>query len=377
MIDLENPFLISGYIAPEYFCDRETETAQLLSYVKNGHNCAIISPRRIGKTGLVEHLFFTTGLKNKYHLFYFDIYATLNTKELVFMLGKEIFNRLKSRGKKHLERFFDFITSLRPAFKIDTASGEPSFDIGIGEINQPEFSLEEIFNYLNSSTKPCMVAIDEFQQIAKYPEKNIEALLRTHIQRCKNAGFIFLGSQRHIMQNMFFSAAKPFYQSVTPLFLQPLKMATYSEFVQAHFKQHHKRIEAKTIEYVYTLFEGYTWYLQNIFNEIFALTPKRQMVDLDFVKRTIAQKVQAYTPLFHTTLQFLSEKQKNILVAIAKEVKAEQVLSTDFIKKHFLTSASSVQSALKILLDKELVTYEEEVYSVGDKFFGMWLKNLY
>ena len=204
---IRNPFIISGYTSNEYFCDRETESAELIGAMLNRRNTVIVSPRRMGKTGLIEHCFNQKQINREYHTFFIDIYATGTLKELVFFLGKHIFGTLKPKGKKFAEQFFAAITSLRPAFKLDTITGQPIFDIGIGDIKHPLLSLEEIFGYLESADKPCIVAIDEFQQITKYPEKNIEAILRTHIQKCKNTTFVFSGSQRHMMQNIFFSAS--------------------------------------------------------------------------------------------------------------------------------------------------------------------------
>lgn len=157
-------------------------------------------------------------------------------KEFVYILGKHIFNTLKPKGISILEQFFASISSLRPAFKLDPITGEPVFDIGIGDIRQPELSIEEIFKYLETADKPCLVAIDEFQQIAKYPEKNVEAILRTHIQKCTNTAFVFSGSQRHMMQNIFFSASRPFFQSATFMNLDAISEDVYCSFVRQHFE---------------------------------------------------------------------------------------------------------------------------------------------
>ncbi len=103
--------------------------------------------------------------------------------------------------------------SISGKFGFDPITNFPTFNVGLGDIERPEYTLDEIFQYLARVDKPCIVAIDEFQQIAKYPEKNIEALLRTHIQRLDSCHFIFAGSERHMMQEMFVSAARPFYHS--------------------------------------------------------------------------------------------------------------------------------------------------------------------
>ncbi len=232
---IENPFVVTGYISPEYFCDRETETAALISNITNGRNTALISKRRMGKTGLIEHVYNKPGIADNYHTFLVDIYPAGTLREFVLLLGKQIFERLKPRGRKFIDRFFATITSLHTAFKIDPVTSMPTFDINLGEIRQPETSLEQIFQYLEGADRRCVVAIDEFQQVAKFPEKNTEALLRTHIQRCRNTNFIFSGSIHHMMREIFFTASRPFYQSVSPMTLGPIEKKKYVEFVSKFF----------------------------------------------------------------------------------------------------------------------------------------------
>ena len=377
MREISNPFITSGYVSDDYFCDREKESKEVIKTITNGNNLAIISPRRMGKTGLILHCFHQPEISQQYHCFFIDIYATNNLREFVFKLGKEIFETLKPNGTKFIERFFSIISSLRPAFKLDKTTGAPTFDIGIGEIIEPAFSLEQIFKYLEAADKPCLVAIDEFQQIANYSENNIEAVLRTHIQHCKNSSFIFAGSQRHIMQNIFFSSSRPFYQSVSLLTLKAINEKVYISFVQQHFINDNKIIPKELISTVYRLFEGHTWYIQNIFNELYAITEQGDTCTMEFIQESVKNRIASYVPLFQSTLSLLSERQKEILYAIAKEGKATGVTSAAFIKKHGLLSSSSVQTAIKQLLDKEIITSENNVYQVYDRFFGLWLTTVF
>ena len=377
MREISNPFITSGYVSDDYFCDREKESKEVIKTITNGNNLAIISPRRMGKTGLILHCFHQPEISQQYHCFFIDIYATNNLREFVFKLGKEIFETLKPNGTKFIERFFSIISSLRPAFKLDKTTGAPTFDISIGEIVEPAFSLEQIFKYLEAADKPCLVAIDEFQQIANYSEHNIEAVLRTHIQHCKNSSFIFAGSQRHIMQNIFFSSSRPFYQSVSLLTLKAINEKVYISFVQQHFINDNKNIPKELISTVYRLFEGHTWYIQNIFNELYAITEQGDTCTMEFIQESVKNRIASYVPLFQSTLSLLSERQKEILYAIAKEGKATGVTSAAFIKKHGLLSSSSVQTAIKQLLDKEIITSENNVYQVYDRFFGLWLTTVF
>jgi AAA+ ATPase superfamily predicted ATPase len=373
----KNPFVVGGYVSKEYFCDREVETAELLQALCNGRNTVLISPRRMGKTGLIQHCFHANDIKRDYYTFFIDIYATGNLKELVFAFGKQIFETLKPKGMQFIEQFFQIITSLRSAFKLDPLTGVPVFDIGIGEIRQPEYSLEQIFMYLEKAGKPCIVAIDEFQQIARYPEKNIEARLRTCIQQCKNTTFVFSGSQRHTIQSMFFSASRPFYQSASLLNLNAIAVDKYISFVQKYFKKAGKKITAETIKQVYNLFEGHTWYMQNLFNRIYAILEEGEDASSILVDNCLHNTVTSYETLFQGLLSLLSERQKELLYAIAKEGRATEITSAAFVQKHALSSPSSVQTASRQLLEKDLLTKENNVYQVYDRFFGLWLADRY
>jgi AAA+ ATPase superfamily predicted ATPase len=374
---MRNPFIVSGYVSPDYFCDREKETADFIRKVTNGSNLVLISPRRMGKTGLIEHCFRQSEIEKHFYTFYIDIYATNNLNEFVYKLGKEIFERLKSKGQKIIEQFFSIITSLRPAFKLDEFSGTPVFDIGMGAIRSAEFTLEEIFKYIDLADKPCIVAIDEFQQIAKYPEKNIEAILRTHIQHCKNATFVFAGSQRHILQNIFFSSSRPFYQSTAVLTLDVIDGEIYTAFAKRLFEQGKKLIPIELIRKAYSLFEGHTWYVQAIYNELFSLMNEDEECTEAQFWEAINSRIFSYENLFANTLNLLSERQRELLYAIAQEGKAQKITSGAFIKKHGLHSSGSVQTSASQLLDKEIVTQENNVYSVYDRFFGLWLNRVF
>jgi AAA+ ATPase superfamily predicted ATPase len=371
---LRNPFVISGYVSPSYFCDREDETKTLVRYLSNGRNAAIISTRRMGKTGLIRHCFQQEEIKNHFSTFFIDIYSTGSLREFVLALGKEIFEELKPKERKFLDQFFSVITSLRAAFRLDNLTGEPSFEIGLGDIQEANITLEEIFSYLEQANKPCIVAIDEFQQIEHYAEGNIEAVLRTLIQKCKNTYFVFAGSQQHIMSKMFQSAARPFYQSVSMMQLNQIPFEKYKGFVMEHFEQNNRRIESEIIEKVYTKFDGHTWYLQIMFNELFSRIDAGEKCDVQMFDEALTNLLSAQEFTFQEILSRLPSKQKEILIAIAKEGKASGVTSGDFIRKYRLRTPSSVQSAIKYLIEKDLVTQELNTFQVYDRFFGIWLK---
>lgn len=376
MTRVNNPFITSGYISADYFCDREIESKQLIREIVNGNNLAIISARRMGKTGLIQHCFHSKELSKEYYAFFVDIYATKSLRDFIFSLSKVILESLKPFGKKAVEIFINSVLSLQAGISYDF-TGTPSFNIQLGDIQNSMATLEEIFKYLAKADKPCIVAIDEFQQITNYSEKNVEALLRTHIQHCNNAQFIFAGSQRHTMGNMFLSASRPFYQSVSMMHLESIAIEKYIDFVRNHFKKADRTITPETIRIVYEKFDGVTWYVQKTLNVLFAFTPVGATCDESMVEPAIASVVDSYRFNYQETLFRLPERQKELLVAIAKEGNAKSITSGEFVKRYSLTSPSSVQAAAKGLLEKDFITLFNGSYSIYDKFFEIWLRENY
>lgn len=377
MAKTTNPFIVTGKIESEYFCDRVTESARLVKSVTNGNNMVIISPRRMGKTGLIQFCYDKPEIADEYYTFFIDILHTSSLREFTYLLGREIYETLLPRSRKMASLFIQTIKSISGKFGFDPITGMPTFNVELGDIDRPEYTLDEIFQYLARADKPCIVAIDEFQQIAKYPEKNIEAQLRTHIQKLRNCNFIFAGSERHMMQEMFTSAARPFYHSADMLELKAIVPEIYIPFIAGHFEKRNRRIAPDDIERVYNLFKGHTYYVQKTFNEAFADTPEGEECTLETIRAAIDNMVASNDTIFREILSNIPEKQKELLYAIAKEGEAERITSAAFIKRHSLASASSVQSAMKKLLEKDIITEINKVFSVTDRLFAMWMNGLY
>ncbi len=377
MAKMINPFIVTGKIDPEYFCDRITESARLVKSITNGNNMVIISPRRMGKTGLIRFCYDKPEIADEYYTFFIDILHTSSLREFTYLLGREIYETLLPRSRKMAGLFIQTIKSINGKFGFDPITGMPTFNVELGDIDRPEYTLDEIFQYLAHADKPCIVAIDEFQQIAKFPEKNIEAQLRTHIQKLRNCNFIFAGSERHMMQEMFTSAARPFYHSADMLELKAIVPEIYIPFIVGHFEKRNRRIAPADVERVYNLFKGHTYYVQKTFNEAFADTPEGDECTLETLRAAIDNMIASNDTIFREILSNIPEKQKELLYAIAKEGEAERITSAAFIKRHSLTSASSVQSAMKKLLEKDIITEINKVFSVTDKLFAMWINRLY
>ena len=368
-----NPFLVAGYNNPEYFCDREKETEMIISALENDRNISLISPRRFGKTGLIHHVFYKLNEeKSGVSCFYFDIFSTQNLHEFVQIFGKTVLGGLDNYSQKTFKRISEFFKSFRPTISLNSLTGAPEifFDI---KPEEAQTGLQEIFNYLEESGKRCYIAIDEFQQITEYPEKGVEALLRSHIQFAQNVKFIFSGSKKHLMDTMFTAVNRPFYQSTQKINLHEIPIETYTVFSQNHFSKRGKTLPAKLFETIYHLVLGHTWYIQFILNQLYAL-PQKEYSEID-LNRIVTNLLEGENATYKTYCELLTKGQLCVLQAIAKERKIATLTHSDFLKKHNLVAASSVKLAIQSLIDKSLILKDENgAYFVYDRFFSLWLE---
>lgn len=371
---MKNPFVTKGYAGAEYFCDRVKETSDLVRLLTNDNNMALISPRRIGKTDLIHHCFAQPEIEDSYYTFVIDIYATNSLADFVEVFGKAILEALKSRGRKVWEQFLNAMKSLQQQFSFDI-NGNPVWGVGLGAVYNPATTLDEIFHYLESADKPCLIAIDEFQKVLDYPHgNNIEALLRTYVQRCPNATFLFCGSKRHLMTEIFMSPSRPFYQSVITMGLAPISVERYVEFACEMFRRYEKSIDEDVVRSVYDRFDGITAYLQRVMNVLFLNTERGGSCDETMIDDAIDYLITLNSEHYEMLFAQLSEKQRQVFIAIAAEGRAKGLSGGRFLRKYRMASASSVVSAVRGLLEKDFITQNGDEYMVYDYFFRMWLK---
>lgn len=373
---LKNPFVTNGYAGPEYFCDRVEETQKITELLTNENNVALISPRRIGKTELIHHCFQQPAVREHYHTFVIDIYSTSSVADMVVMFGKAIIDELRPKGRSVWEKFLQVLSSLRSEISFDI-NGLPVWGVGIGNLRSPETTLDEIFTYLNQADKPCLVAIDEFQQINNYADKRVEALLRTYIQRTTNAHFVFSGSHRHLMGEMFTSPARPFFQSVVLMNLQPLSVEKYKAFAISKFEEAGKTLQPAVVEALYQRFSGVTSYLQRLMNIMFLKTQVGETCGESMIDEAIDYHLDMAWETYEAMLRQMPEKQRSVFVAVAKEGKVSNITGGGFAKRNHLPSPSSVNSAVKGLLEKDFLTHAGSTYEVYDKLFELWVRRCF
>ncbi len=312
-LDPANPFIDHGYISPKYFCDRKAETEKIISALRNGRNITLISPRRVGKTGLIKNAFCHIHEKERKAFFiYADIFSTRSQKDLINVLGQAVF----AETRTPLDKAITILAQCRPIVGVDQFSDTPtlSFDV---QPQMAEQNIRQLFEYVGGLKQQCYIAIDEFQQIVNYPEKGTEALLRSYIQFLPNAHFIFAGSRQHLMTEMFLSAQRPFYQSTQMMNLDVIGENAYYEFANMFFGGKNGSIAKKVFDYAYQLIDGQTWYLQTILNRLYenySVVDSKEQIGMA-VKTILDENTANYQGM----IAMLTDNQLDLLKAIANE----------------------------------------------------------
>ncbi len=362
-----NPFLTRGYAGPDYFCDRVAETDTLVSAIANGRDITLVAPRRYGKTGLIHNAF--RRLSRDYATVYLDIFAIEDLTSFVQAFSSAVLGALDTPAKRIGRQLLSFFRSCRPTM---TPQEDGSFQFSFALApSQAKATLKDTFDCIASGKRNVVVAIDEFQQVRSFPETGVEALLRSYIQFVPNAHFVFAGSKKHMMDEMFVSPKAPFYQSTQLMALGVIPEPAYESFAKRFFAKAGRPFDTDAFRHLYTRFEGITWYVQTVLNRIWSsglgLDSPRQ------VDNAVAAIVAESNLFYHDLLRSQTAAEQSILKAVGREGVVPAISARDFISRHGLPAASTIRSAVAKLQERDLLYRSEQGFLVYDRFFGLWL----
>jgi uncharacterized protein len=368
----KNPFVVTGYHGPKWFCNRTEETSKIISAWENGRNLTLMSIRRMGKTGLIHHVFFNLRKNKGLRLIYLDILPARNVSDLVRIFTKALILDEQRRPGNYLKKLGRLFAGLQVKLTLSPQSGMPELEFGYRSTDESMQDLEQLFTYIGAQTQEYLIAFDEFQQIVQFPETNIEASLRAQVQTIKNARFIFSGSHKHLLGSIFSDSGRPFYQSTDMLHLKALESSEYSEFIINHLWANKQQVTHELAASLLDQLRHHTFYVQFFFNRLYESGIKKpEWKDAESLLEKIIKEREH---VFYDYRNLLTTNQFLLLQAIAREKKISQPTSQEFIETHRLGQPSSVNRSLKALLEKEMIYQEQGVYYVYDVFFSKWLE---
>lgn len=375
---MENPFVIKAYESKHLFCDREKELQLMMRNSINHTDMTLISQRRMGKTGLILRLFDEIkDVRPDIHTIYMDIFASRNIDDFIKLMAEATMRSFQPRtslGKKLLT----FIRSLRPQLTFDNITGDPQLQIAYQTPHEKEYTLRGLFDFLDSQGEQIVIAIDEFQQIRDYPEQNMEALLRTYIQQTRNLTFIFCGSKKHVMTDIFTNEKKPFYSSTTFVSLDRISEESYATFIRRLFNEHQRDITDEALQFILDWTRRHTYYTQQLCHTVFANGSVN--VTVADVKTACEQLMKQGETVYLQYRQMLTDKQWNYLIAVAKRISVSQITASEFLDAYKIGSPSVSRRLADALVEKGLLNDDISItgitYTVSDVFLSHWMERL-
>ena len=367
---MDNPFILEPYKSKELFCDREEETARLVDCMVNGRNTTLISPRRLGKTGLIYRVY--DEIKDRklpHETFYVDISSSQSIDDFVKLLTEAIAVVLNRQNR--IKEFFNALKGIRPLLGFDSVNNTPTVSFSYQTMAEKQQTIKSVFSFLENNKRPVILAIDEFQQVREYPDVCMEALLRTYIQPLHNVRFIFCGSKKHTMADIFTNALKPFYESTTNIPISKLDPIVYSAFIERQFLNAGKSILKEHIEDIITWTRDYTFYTQFLCNEVFQRSGS--VVTDEDIRKSKEIVIASNRDRFLEIQRLITPAQWKLLKAIAKDGIVLHPTSSDFIQRYHLNSGPAVLKNLRTLIDKELILADVSETGVSYCVYNVFL----
>ncbi|MDF1559955.1 MAG: ATP-binding protein [Bacteroidales bacterium] len=304
-----------------------------------------------------------------------DLYPTRSIKDLTRQLATASIN-VHPEKKWAGKRFLSFLKGLRPVITYDSLTGAPGVRFEYSAQSDYEITIAALLNFLNDQGADIYLAFDEFQVIASYEEGNAEAMLRTMIQPLNNVHFLFSGSNRHMMTEIFNSSKRPFFASTRIISLPPIPEESYSLFIAEKFMENKRKISPEAIGFILEWTRRHTYYTQSVCNTLFSSGGRE--IDIHSVKEICGEILDEQEKTFLQYRNLLTGNQWKLLMAVAKEGNVYKPHSGEFVSKHSLGTPASITRAIDALLTKEMI-YEEsnssgKYYSVYDLFLSRWLE---
>lgn len=367
---MKNPFVFSHIVTDDYFCERD-ELEILKKYMLSSTNVVLFSKRRYGKSSLIKEIFKNHIDQNEYLTVYFDVFDMSSSNDFAYSFYKAVAKSLKNDMQSILQTLKTLFSRVTFSATV-TSSGEIEFKPSLAHQSFADM-MEDIFvnlsSYLKKHNKKAIIAIDEFQQIATIKEKNIEATLRTYVQNLDNIGFVFSGSKKHLLTQMFTDYAKPFYAQATPLELSFIPKEKFYLFVKEKFESSNKTITKEAFDTLYELVEGEPWLVQN---GCYHLWQNVEHVEMEHIAPTIKEIAAMSDAIYKMLFDTFSKMQKSALKIIVNN-KGKNLLSKNILSLNDI-SKSSLVSALNVLLEKEIIDKSDNTYYINDKLFEVWLE---
>ncbi len=369
---MQNPFVFEEFATGEHFCGRREELRKIKQLLSDRKNVLLYSRRRYGKSSLIKELFERHLPKNRFLPIYVDLFEVLEAEDFARLFYGASATAMGFQPKKALRELVGYFSKVNFSFTLGR-DGTPRLTPVIGGRDADELiadAFDGIEAYGRDSGRTVVVAFDEFQQINTVKDVRIDAIIRKHIQAQRHTAYLFSGSKQHMLTGLFRDQKSPLCQMATSTHLGGIDIDVFHAFVNEKLEG---RLDKHSFAYLYDLSDGESKLIQQVCYHLFyseSAELRRPEVD-DVIARIVKESDAEYRMLYDR----LARGQRLALRAIVVE-RGRRLLSHEVLR-HAGASKQSLASALAALLREELIDREDDVYTVTDRKFELWLRALY
>jgi hypothetical protein len=372
-----SPFLFGRTVCKMGFTNREQDLEKLYKNLTQGINTMLISPRRWGKSSLVERLILELKTKNpEIKVVSLDLFSVSSEEEFLEMFAKEVIKASSTIWQEWLQTGKDFFKQLTPILSVGI---DPINDFSLGfdwkQLKKHRSEILELPEKI-ANDKKCrfIICLDEFQNLATFHEfESLEKSMRAVWQRQKSVSYCLYGSKRHMMTDIFNNPSKPFYRFGDIILLQKIKREKWISFIIESFAKTKKEISPALAQLIPALMQDHSWYVQQLAHYTWQKTKKK--ATKAEIQMAFYELIDANTPLYMREVEGLSLTQFNFLKAVAK--KEEKLSSMEMLQKYRLGTSANVVKNKATLQKADLIDESEGKLSFLDPAFEYWFLRYY
>ena len=373
----DSPFIYGTTVSLHAFTNREKDAEKLQTNLLDGINTTIISPRRWGKSSLVEKVISNINSSEKnVKTVIIDLFSVSSEEEFLETFAKEVIKASATQWQEWMSSGKEFFQKLLPKFSIGI---DPDTDFSLSfDWSELKKNSDEILNLPETIAQKkglkFIMCLDEFQNLSSFSDYLIfEKKLRSYWQRHKSVTYCLYGSKRHMMTDIFNSPSKPFYRFGDIMLLPKIEMAKWVPFICEGFTNTGKQIDDKTAEIIPTVMKNHSWYVQQLSHYTWNLSHgKATHIEIE---AALKELINANTPLYQKEVETISTTQLNLLKAVAKG--ETQFTSTPVMQKHQLGTPRNVSKNKTLLINNDVIHEINGKYEFVDPAFELWFKKQY
>lgn len=374
---METPFIFGKIATEKNFTDRETETANLVQSFTSLINTIIISPRRWGKSSLVNKAAkLAMEQDRKLRICHVDLFNVRNEVHFYSLLAQKVIAATSTKWEEAVESAKSFFSHLVPKISIGSdPTNEVSIDFDWESIKQnPDEVLDLAEKIAKKKGVKIVICVDEFQNISEFADPDyFQKKLRSHWQQHQNVAYCLYGSKRHMMMEVFTNSSKPFYKFGNLMFLEKIDTPCLVEFFNTRFSETGKTITEDAANLIVKLVDNHPYYAQQLAQLSWLRT--KDVCDVEIVREAHAALVEQLSLLFVTITETLTTQQLNYLNALIAGEKA--ISSTDVMHRYQISSTTSIARSKAALIKNDILDIKAGEISFQDPIYAYWLKSEY